>query len=304
MIRSSTIVGNRAPAPTGGGLGAASTATTFRIANTILDSRDGGNRSDTTALTSEGFNLVSDSTCPLVFSGPAPDNIEAQIRLSPLGLHGGQTRNYLPVPDSDALDVAPAPARAAAPRRPTSGVCRARGTAGPPERARAATSARADWPECDADAPVRLLASGQRPDLHGPGRRARRRRYGGPVRRRRHDPGRKHSEAGPTTGPAPQQLPDDDDTPERPRKEAEEERHQRERGNAAGQDEYRTEGNVVEVHLDEKPPYIIIGTRDGPVTLRVRGDAARLVVKIGDYVTAEGEKVHEQLYEVDSLKVE
>lgn len=108
-------------------------------------------------------------------------------------------------------------------------------------------------------------------------------------------------------GPAPPQPSNDDEKdekPERPRKETEEERQQRERGNAAGQDEYRIEGNVAEVHLDEQPPYLVIGTRDGPVRLNLRGDAARTTVKVGDYVTAAGEKVDEQLYEVDDLDVQ
>jgi hypothetical protein len=104
--------------------------------------------------------------------------------------------------------------------------------------------------------------------------------------------------------PPPSIDPNNDEKPDRPRKETEERRQQRERGNAAGQDEYRTEGDIVEVHLGERPPTVVIATRDGPVTLRLRDDAAQTTVKIGDYVTAEGEKIHEQLYEIDSLSIE
>ena len=48
----------------------------------------------------------------------------------------------------------------------------------------------------------------------------------------------------------------------------------------------------------------MIGTRDGPVRLNLRGEAARVTVKVDDYVTAEGEKVNEQLYWIDDLDVE
>jgi len=104
--------------------------------------------------------------------------------------------------------------------------------------------------------------------------------------------------------PSPPNDDGKDEQPERSRKETDEQRQQRERGNAAGQDQYRTEGNVVEVHLDQKPPYLIIGTRDGQVRLNLRGDAARMTVKVGDYVTAEGEKISEQRYEIDDLEIE
>ena len=36
----------------------------------------------------------------------------------------------------------------------------------------------------------------------------------------------------------------------------------------------------------------------------LHGEAATVTVRVGDYVTATGEKVHEQLYDIDSLSVE
>ena len=107
VIRGPTIVDNRAPVPTGGGLGAFPGSPPFRIANSILDNPNGGNCSNTTALTSEGFNIASDNSCPLVTAGPSPDRVllNVGLSLSDLGLHGSQTRNHVPLPGSPALDA-------------------------------------------------------------------------------------------------------------------------------------------------------------------------------------------------------
>jgi hypothetical protein len=67
----------------------------------------------------------------------------------------------------------------------------------------------------------------------------------------------------------------------------------------AGLDNYRTGGNVVDTDAD--PPSVVVGTRDGLVVLNLHGEATTVKVSAGDYVTAEGEKVTEHLYEIESL---
>jgi choline-sulfatase len=63
-----------------------------------------------------------------------------------------------------------------------------------------------------------------------------------------------------TTGSSPAARdPGDDD----PRRLTETQRQQRERTNQLGLDDARTEGNVLEVHLDASPPYVVIAMRDG-----------------------------------------
>jgi hypothetical protein len=75
---------------------------------------------------------------------------------------------------------------------------------------------------------------------------------------------------------------DDDDDDERPLTETQ--RHQRSHTNASGQDDYRTEGNVLEVRCDTSTepryevsfpthtPYLVIATRDGNQQLRLLYD--------------------------------
>ena len=78
----------------------------FGLANSILDNRDGDNCSDATTLTSGGFNLATDNSCPLLTGGPTTDRILTNlgVGISALDLHGGQTRNAVPFPGSPALD--------------------------------------------------------------------------------------------------------------------------------------------------------------------------------------------------------
>jgi CSLREA domain-containing protein len=74
--------------------------------------------------------------------------------------------------------------------------------------------------------------------------------------------------------------------------------------NAGSPEDARVEGNVVAVDHDARPPMVTIADRDGLVMLLLRGDAANVPVQIGDYVSARGEKVTEQLYEIDDLAVD
>jgi len=104
----------------------------------------------------------------------------------------------------------------------------------------------------------------------------------------------------------------DDDKPRL----TETQRHQRSHTNASGQDDYRTEGNVLEVRCDASPPqyevafpthipYLVIATRDGNQQLRLLyGTRAQCQsVKVGDYAEAEGEKQHELLFDAHDLTV-
>ena len=75
--------------------------------------------------------------------------------------------------------------------------------------------------------------------------------------------------------------------------------------NRAGQDDYHTEGNVVEVHLDASRPYAGIGTRDGLRTVllpcAVAADCPWL--QVGDYLEAEGTKENEALFDGEDVTV-
>ncbi|MFN0074235.1 MAG: beta strand repeat-containing protein, partial [Chloroflexota bacterium] len=79
----------------------------------------------------------------------------------------------------------------------------------------------------------------------------------------------------------------------------------RKRNNNTGQhDDEHTEGQVLEVRRD--PPVLLIDGADGPIELRLRGDARDAVnwVRVGDYVEADGAKEHEGLYDIDDLEVD
>ncbi|MCC7367111.1 MAG: right-handed parallel beta-helix repeat-containing protein [Chloroflexi bacterium] len=84
----------------------------------------------------------------------------------------------------------------------------------------------------------------------------------------------------------------------------EEQRQNDQRTNRYGQDQYRTEGNVVDIQTVNGEPAIILGNRDGNVVVILRCGNNCPTVKIGDYVTVEGEKEHEQLYYAEAVSVE
>jgi len=73
----------------------------------------------------------------------------------------------------------------------------------------------------------------------------------------------------------------------------------------AGQDDEYVEGNVVEVHPAEAPPYVVIANRDGLVKVVLFKDAAQVAdeIRVGDYLKADGEKQHEQLFHADSVEI-
>jgi hypothetical protein len=95
---------------------------------------------------------------------------------------------------------------------------------------------------------------------------------------------------------------DEDDKP----KETREQQQQRERTNRSDLDEYRVEGNVMEVHADADPPYVVIANRDGLVKVVLLGKDAAIAadsIKVGDYLEADGEKQNELLFEAESVSV-
>lgn len=103
----------------------------------------------------------------------------------------------------------------------------------------------------------------------------------------------------PSTGSARQDDPGEDT----PRKPTETERQQRERTNQLGLDDYRTEGDVVEVHPDAEPPYVVIAMRDGRQVVLLSCKDGCPSVQVGDYISAEGTKEHEQLFEATTVEV-
>jgi uncharacterized repeat protein (TIGR01451 family) len=112
-----------------------------------------------------------------------------------------------------------------------------------------------------------------------------------------------HHAATPPASPNPRSQ---DNKPDSPRKETEEQRQQRERTNRSGQDDYRVEGNVMAVTCDADPPTVTIADRDGLVTVRLLRDAATTCgsIKVGDYLSAEGEKIDELLFEATDVSIE
>jgi hypothetical protein len=93
----------------------------------------------------------------------------------------------------------------------------------------------------------------------------------------------------------------DDGTAER----TEEQRQQHQLTNTSNKDDVYVEGNVIELHADERPPYVVIANRDGLVKVLLYGEAAKAAdsIRIGDYLEASGEKQHEQLFEASDVSI-
>jgi hypothetical protein len=99
---------------------------------------------------------------------------------------------------------------------------------------------------------------------------------------------------------------DDEDEDVKDRRETEEARQQRERTNHSNKDDYVLEGNVVGLcESGSDPPCVIVANRDGNVKVILLGDASKAAgsVKVGDYLEADGEKIHEGLFEAESVSV-
>jgi hypothetical protein len=96
------------------------------------------------------------------------------------------------------------------------------------------------------------------------------------------------------------------DNTDKPRKETEDERRQREHTNKGNKDDVYVEGNVVEVHQgpDDQPPYVVIGNKDGLVKVVLLCKDQCPTIKVGDYLEAEGAKQNEQLFEATDVSVD
>jgi CSLREA domain-containing protein len=91
---------------------------------------------------------------------------------------------------------------------------------------------------------------------------------------------------------------------DKPEARTEEQIQQDQHTNRSNFDDYGTEGNVIAVLAGTDEPTIVIGNRDGNVTVIMRCGSQCPNVQVGDYVTIRGEKVHEQLYIAEDVSVE
>jgi YD repeat-containing protein len=112
--------------------------------------------------------------------------------------------------------------------------------------------------------------------------------------------------APPPSGPAVESAPPVKEEPEESRRLTEQERWQQSRTNAGSREDERIEGDVLAVDCTARPPTITIGNRDGEVTVELRGEAAGDCGRIrpGQYLEADGEKVHEQRFLADRISAE
>jgi hypothetical protein len=98
------------------------------------------------------------------------------------------------------------------------------------------------------------------------------------------------------------EKPEKEDSPAKP---TEEQQQQQQLTNTSNKDDVHVEGNVVGVHADEQPPYVVIANRDGLVKVVLYRDAAKVAasVQVGDYLDASGEKQHEQLFDAYDVSI-
>ena len=100
-------------------------------------------------------------------------------------------------------------------------------------------------------------------------------------------------------------MPFPEDDTDKPRRETEEERQQRERTNRGNKADVHTEGNVTAVACDAPWPSVTIANRDGLVQVRlVKGAQQQCsAIQVGDYLEVDGEKVHEQLFDAEDITI-
>jgi uncharacterized repeat protein (TIGR01451 family) len=89
--------------------------------------------------------------------------------------------------------------------------------------------------------------------------------------------------------------------PERPAKLTQEARQQRQRTNQLGMDDYRTEGNVVEVNLMADVPYAVVAMRDGLERIILPCKDGCPTAQVGDYLEADGVKENEYLFYAENV---
>jgi hypothetical protein len=112
---------------------------------------------------------------------------------------------------------------------------------------------------------------------------------------------------GPAASPIPPVVPVvQPESEPSPRRLTAEQRQQRRRTDASSLDDTRTEGSILEANCAAEPPIATIAGMDGGIVLRLHDEAALMCRALipGAYVSAEGEKVHELLYEIDSIDLD
>jgi hypothetical protein len=100
---------------------------------------------------------------------------------------------------------------------------------------------------------------------------------------------------------APAVVPENKDDSPKPRTDEQQQQHQN--TNRGNRDDVYTEGNVVEVHQDEQQPYVVIANQDGLVRVNLLCGSQCPVIRVGDYLEADGEKQHEALFDATDVTV-
>jgi hypothetical protein len=87
-------------------------------------------------------------------------------------------------------------------------------------------------------------------------------------------------------------------------RETEEERRQRAGTNQGNKDD-AVEGDVLETRCDQSWPAVVVANRDGAVEVKLLEEAQQTCrsIQVGDYLEADGEKQHEQLFEATEVTV-
>jgi hypothetical protein len=80
---------------------------------------------------------------------------------------------------------------------------------------------------------------------------------------------------------------------------------EKERREKAENEDRVINGQVLEIDTLKNPPELIIGSVDGQTVVRVMktDEIALNGIHLGDYIEADGEKIHEQLFEATQLTV-
>ena len=100
---------------------------------------------------------------------------------------------------------------------------------------------------------------------------------------------------------APASIPEENEDPRKPL--TEQQRQQRRLTNRSNRDDVFIEGNVLEVHQDEEPPYVMVANRDGLVRVNLLCGSRCPTIRVGQYLQADGEKQHEFLFDATDVSV-
>jgi hypothetical protein len=88
-----------------------------------------------------------------------------------------------------------------------------------------------------------------------------------------------------------------------PKPKTEEQRQQDQHTNAGNRDDVYAEGKVIEVDQDAEGPYVVIGSRDGNMIVRLLCGLDCPIIRVGNYIQVAGTKEHEQLFYADEVDV-